>query len=78
MKISDIRDLRGMDDEEARAYLHELVDFIVDEGYTYHIEHGNVSYTTINGESDGYYGVNLKAVFHSKMIFNNEKGWIPA
>lgn len=76
MKISDIRDLRGMDDEEARAYLHELVDFIVDEGYTYFVEHGNAGTTTIDGHTDAYYGVVLKAVFYEEMVFDNEKGWI--
>lgn len=76
MKISDIRDLRGMDDKEARAYLHELVDFIVDEGYTYFIEHGNAGTITIDGHTDAYYGVVLKAVFHEEIVFDNEKGWI--
>lgn len=76
MKVSDIRDLRGMSDEEARAYLHELVDFIVDESYSYHIEHGNAGSRTIDGWSDLNYGVALKAVFHEEMVFDQEKGWV--
>ena len=76
MQLSDIRDLRGMDDEEARAYLHKLVDFIVDESYTCLVDHGNVGSTTIDGHTNAYYGVILKAVFHEEMIFDNEKGWI--
>lgn len=76
MQLNDIRDLRGMDDEEARAYLHELVDFIVDEGYSYHIEYGNVWSTTIGGHADTYYGVALKAAFHEETASNLEKGWI--
>lgn len=76
MQLSDIRNLRGMDDEEARAYLHELVDFIVDEGYSYLVEHGNVDTTTTDKHTDIYYGVALKAVFHEEMVFDYEKGWV--
>ena len=76
MKLSDIRDLRGMDDEEARAYLHKLVDFIVDESCVYLVEHGNVGSTTIDGHTNAYYGVILNAVFYEETVFDNKKGWI--
>lgn len=76
MKISDLRDLRGMSDEEVRAYLHELVDFIVDEAYWRSIEYGGAGNRVVDGWSDSNYGVVLKAVFHEEMIFDNEKGWV--
>ena len=72
----NFRDLRGMNEEECRSYLHELVDFIVDEGYSYHIEYGNAGSRTIDGQSEENYGVVLKAVFHREMVFDPEKGWI--
>lgn len=76
MELNDLRYLRGMSKEESRSYLHELVDFIVDESYSYEIEHGNVRSATIDDTTDLYYGVALKGIFHEIWVFDNEKGWI--
>lgn len=76
MDLNDLRYLRGMSKEESRAYLHELVDFIVDESYSYEIEHGNVRTAMIDVYTDTYYGVALKGIFHEEWVFDNEKGWI--
>lgn len=72
----NFRNLRGMGEEECRAYLHELVDFIVDESYGYYIDHGNAGSRLMDGRLEENYGVVLKAVFHVEKVFDNEKGWI--